>query len=111
MPPWKPFGQPLAWLAPSAFLAAVGAAWWLARNGRDGLAMVASGGGILALLAIVGVSLHPDLVPSTGPGASITIADAASSDLTLTVMLIIALVGMPVVLLYTTYVYSGSPGT
>ena len=107
---WGPFGQPLAWLAPIAFLVAVGASWWLARAGREALAMVASGAAILSLLAIVGISLHPDLVPSTGPGASITIADAASSDLTLTVMLVIALVGMPLVLLYTAYVYSRFAG-
>ena len=57
-----------------------------------------------------GISLYPDLVPSTGAGASITVAGAASSDLTLTVMLIIALLGMPLVLLYTGYVYSRFAG-
>ena len=106
----EPFGQPLAWLAPAAFLGAVGAAWWFAHHGRDALAMVGSGAAILALMAIVGVALHPDLVPSTGAGASITVADAASSELTLTVMLVIALLGMPLVLLYTAYVYSRFAG-
>ena len=72
--------------------------------------MMASGAAILALLAIVGISLYPDLVPSTGPGASITVADAASSDLTLTVMLVITLLGMPLVLFYTAYVYSRFAG-
>ena len=36
---------------------------------------------------------------------SITIFDASSSQLTLTVMLIIALVGMPLVIGYTIYAY------
>ena len=107
---WGPFGQPLAWLAPAAFLTAMGVSWRLARDGRATLAMMASGAAILALLAIVGISLYPDLVPSTGPGASITVADAASSDLTLTVMLVITLLGMPLVLLYTAYVYSRFAG-
>lgn len=107
---WEPFGQPLAWLAPLAFVGAVAAWWWLASRGREAVAMVASGGAILALLAIVGIALFPDLVPSTGPGASITAARAASSDLTLSVMLVIALLGMPVVLVYTAYVYSRFAG-
>jgi cytochrome d ubiquinol oxidase subunit II len=107
---WAPFGQPLAWLAPAAFLIALGIGWRMSRAGRDGSAMLASGAAILALLAIVGISLYPDLVPSTGPGASISVADAASSDLTLTVMLIIAILGMPLVILYTGYVYSRFAG-
>jgi cytochrome bd ubiquinol oxidase subunit II len=107
---WGPFGQPLAWLAPAAFLVALVLDWRLSRDGRDAAAMVASGAAVLALLAIVGITLYPDLVPSTGVGASITVAGAASSDLTLTVMLIIALLGMPLVLLYTGYVYSRFAG-
>jgi cytochrome d ubiquinol oxidase subunit II len=106
----EPFAQPLAWVAAAGFVVAAGAAWRLARDGRDAPAMVASGAAILSLLAIVGAVLHPDIVPSTGAGASISVADAASSDLTLTVMLIVALLGMPLVLLYTAYVYSRFAG-
>jgi cytochrome bd ubiquinol oxidase subunit II len=107
---WDAFTQPLAWVAPVAFLVALGVAAWAVREGRDAIALAASGASILALIGIVGIALHPDMVPSTGPGASITIADAASSDLTLTVMLIVALVGMPLVLGYTAWVYSRFAG-
>jgi cytochrome bd ubiquinol oxidase subunit II len=107
---WGSFGQPLTWLAPLAFLAAVTAGWWFARARRETHALLASAGAILSLVAIVGISLYPDLVPSTGAGESITVAGAASSDLTLTVMLVITLLGMPLVLLYTGYVYSRFTG-
>jgi cytochrome bd ubiquinol oxidase subunit II len=44
----------------------------------------------------------PDRVASSG----LTVTNAASSDLTLSVMLVIALIGVPIVLLYTLFVYS-----
>ena len=39
------------------------------------------------------------------PALSLTIYNAASSQLTLTVMLVIALIGMPIVIGYTAYIY------
>jgi cytochrome d ubiquinol oxidase subunit II len=107
---WDAFAQPLAGLAPAAVVVALAAGWWGIRHGRDAITFIASGCTILACLAIVGIAIHPDLVPSTGPGASITVAAAASSDLTLSVMLAIALVGMPLVLVYTAFVYSRFAG-
>jgi cytochrome d ubiquinol oxidase subunit II len=71
--------------------------------------MVASGAAIVANIFLVGVAIYPSLVPSTGEGEDITVSAAASSDLTLSVMLVIALIGMPLVLLYTGYVYRHVP--
>jgi len=97
----------LAWLAPVAFVAAtVVFRALIGRPGRELAAFVASAVSIAALVGQVGAVIHPNLVPALGaPVRSLTIANAASSDLTLTVMTVIALVGMPVVLLYTAYVY------
>jgi cytochrome d ubiquinol oxidase subunit II len=106
---WSPASQPLAWVAAVTFVVAVAAWWWWNGHGRHALAMVASGIAIVANIALVGIGLYPALVPSTGAGEDITVAVAASSELTLSVMLIIALVGMPLVLLYTTYVYRHVP--
>ena len=48
----------------------------------------------------------PNLVrASNDPGLSLTIRNASSSPLTLKVMLVIALVGMPLVVGYTIYAY------
>ena len=49
---------------------------------------------------------YPRLVPSLGtPDNSLTVAGSASSDLTLTAMLIITAIGLPLVLVYTVLVY------
>ena len=62
--------------------------------------------GILGLVGLLAVGNYPDLVPALDtPERSLTAANASSSDLTLTVMLIIALIGLPIVLAYTALVY------
>ena len=53
----------------------------------------------------MGAIHFPNLVRATEPALSLTIYNASSSALTLKVMLIIALVGMPVVIGYTIYAY------
>ena len=58
------------------------------------------------LLVSGGVGLYPNLLVSTmDPAYSLTIYNAASAENTLEVALIIALIGIPFVLLYTTGVY------
>lgn len=56
------------------------------------------------LLTLAG-GLFPNLVTGADPATSLTIYNASSSDYTLTVMLIIALIGMPLVIGYTAFVY------
>src|SRR5665811_1771408 len=60
---------------------------------------------IAAMIATLGIGLWPNLLPARAQGASLTVPLTASSDLALTVMLIIALVGLPFVLAYTLWVY------
>lgn len=100
---WRSPGP--AWLVPAVFVVATLAVPLLLRLGRAGLAFVASSIAIGALFGILGIGLYPTIVPSTGPGAPLTITNASSSDLTLGVMLVIALIGMPLVLAYTAFVY------
>jgi cytochrome d ubiquinol oxidase subunit II len=58
------------------------------------------------MIATLGIGLYPNLVPALdGPERSLTIANSASSDLTLGVMLGIALVGVPIVIAYTAFIY------
>jgi cytochrome d ubiquinol oxidase subunit II len=57
------------------------------------------------LVLLAAGSLFPYIVPSTGPGPSLSIASAASSDLSLTVMTVIACIGVPLVLIYHVIVY------
>lgn len=54
----------------------------------------------------MGRGLYPYLVPALGAQpAGLTAYNASSSPLTLRTMLVIALLGMPVVLAYTVFIY------
>jgi len=60
---------------------------------------------ILTLVFLFSFSLFPNLVISNTPEYSLTISNAASSHKTLGIMAVIALIGMPFVLAYTTAIY------
>jgi cytochrome d ubiquinol oxidase subunit II len=76
------------------------------RAEKDGRAFFFSAAGFLSLWGIIGAIHYPNLVKaSNGDSLSITLTNASSSQLTLTVMLIIALIGMPLVIGYTIYSY------
>ena len=97
---------PLIFLAPStAFLGAALTILLLGRR-RDGLAIVASALSVGGVIATAGLSVFPFLLPSSvDPNASLTVWDASSSQLTLMIMLIATLIFLPIVLLYTAWVY------
>jgi cytochrome d ubiquinol oxidase subunit II len=66
---------------------------------------------VLAVVGLSAVSLFPRLVPSLSDlNHSLTIYNASSSQTTLRVMLVIALIGMPLVLAYTFFIYRAFKG-
>ena len=74
--------------------------------GRDGLAFLSSCLAIALLVVIFGVGTFPDLVRSSiSEEHSLTIMDAASSPLTLKILLTIVGIGVPLVLAYGFYIY------
>lgn len=76
------------------------------KKKRDGLAFTLSSGAFLSLWGIAGSVHFPNLVKaSNNQELSLTIYNSSSSALTLKVMLIIAVVGMPAVIGYTIYLY------
>jgi cytochrome d ubiquinol oxidase subunit II len=75
-------------------------------NGRDFRAFLSSCASIVALLALFAVGLFPNIVLSNpNPEYSLTIYNAASSQKTLNIMLIVAIIGVPFVLAYTISIY------
>jgi cytochrome d ubiquinol oxidase subunit II len=88
----------LVWLSLGLVLSAV-------KKGKEGRAFLFSSCAFLALWGNVGAIHYPNLVRAADPALSLTITNASSSALTLKVMLIIALVGMPLVIGYTIYAY------
>jgi cytochrome d ubiquinol oxidase subunit II len=74
--------------------------------GRPGEAFVSSCAVIATLIMLFGLALYPNLITASNDAAnSVTVFTAASSPKTLTIMLIIALIGMPFVLAYTGIIY------
>ncbi len=75
-------------------------------HGRNLSAFFSSSCVIAGLMALVAISIFPNLVLSNpAPENSLTIYNAASSAKTLQIMLIIAAIGMPFVIGYTIFIY------
>ncbi|MBN1534724.1 MAG: cytochrome d ubiquinol oxidase subunit II [Spirochaetes bacterium] len=74
------------------------------HRGRDRLLFILSSSSIAFLWGIAGTQLYPNLVRAS-EGFDITIFSSSSSALTLKLMLVFACIGMPLVIVYTAYVY------
>ena len=58
-------------------------------------------------IATVGLTMFPFILPSsTAPDSSLTVCDSSSSHLTLFVMLVMAVIFVPIILAYTSWVYA-----
>jgi len=93
------------WLFVVVVIASAVLAWVFSAKGADLQAFYASSLGAVGLVGIWAAAIFPALVPSTGVGDSLTIVNSSSSALTLTVMLIIAAIGVPLVLFYFFLIY------
>jgi cytochrome bd ubiquinol oxidase subunit II len=97
---------PWTMAAPVVAILALAATPVLLRPGRAGLAFIVSGAAVAAIIATAGLSVFPFLLPSSlDPRASLTVWDASSSHLTLKIMLFATVVFLPIILLYTGWVY------
>lgn len=78
----------------------------LSRLRKCGLAFVTSSLGMAGVILTAGFSLFPFVMPSsTNLNSSLTLWDASSSQLTLTVMFWAAAIFVPIILLYTVWTY------
>ncbi len=76
------------------------------RRGRYFRAFLSSSAAMAGLLALFGIGMYPDLIRChTVPANSLTIYNGASSPQTLSIMLIVAAIGMPLVIAYTASIY------
>lgn len=107
---WSGAG-PALWAIPALFfffMAGLRHSW---GGRRPSESFFFSSAAIAMLLAGLGAAIYPNLVPALGnPERSLTIWNAASSLLTLKVMLTIALAGMPIVIGYTIFIYTRFKG-
>jgi cytochrome d ubiquinol oxidase subunit II len=78
----------------------------LARARRPGWAFLSSSLAMAGIILTAGFSMFPFVMPSiTQPGSSLTLWDASSSHLTLSVMFWAVVVFLPMILLYTAWTY------
>jgi cytochrome d ubiquinol oxidase subunit II len=98
--------MPWTWIFPVLGVTGALAAALLLRAGRGMAAFLASALAITGIILTEGLAVFPFLLPSsTHPASSLTVWDASSSHLTLFVMLVATCVFLPLVLLYTAWVY------
>ena len=99
--------RPLGWIMIVLLVAGIAVARLAMRRRRDIVAFLASSAGVVAVFGIAAVGNYPAIVPARGSPAStsLTVSGASSSHLTLTVMLVVAAIGMPIVLAYTALIY------
>lgn len=96
------------WLMTAPALVYVGAllAVWCLHMRRPGFAFTLTSVAVASVIATAGLSAFPFLLPSSlDPNVSLTVFDASSSRLTLMIMLVATLIFLPIVLLYTAWVY------
>ncbi|MCD6499307.1 MAG: cytochrome d ubiquinol oxidase subunit II [Deltaproteobacteria bacterium] len=103
--------HPLLWTLPVATLAVIVVSLWFERRGSINWAFTASSLSIVTLMATAGAALFPRLVVNRAEWSqSLTVANASSSPLTLKTMFIMTLIGMPLVIGYTVWVYHSFRG-
>jgi cytochrome d ubiquinol oxidase subunit II len=99
-------GNPLLYVLALIVLAGAVTVPVASRRRQFGVAFLGTSSMIAGMLGLSALSLYPRLVPSSIDLAnSLTIYNASSTHGTLKAMLIIALIGMPLVIGYTAFIY------
>ncbi|MGU3574077.1 cytochrome d ubiquinol oxidase subunit II [Brucellaceae bacterium C25G] len=76
------------------------------RSGRELMPLLMGKLSIFGIISSVGVSMFPFILPSSlDPNASLTVWDASSSHMTLFNMLVVTAIFLPLIVLYTSWVY------
>ncbi|PKO93862.1 MAG: cytochrome d ubiquinol oxidase subunit II [Betaproteobacteria bacterium HGW-Betaproteobacteria-1] len=105
---WLSNYQTWPWMmaAPVAGFLGIALALWQGRVGRQGLAFFFSSLALSGIILTAGFSMFPFVMPSsTDPNSSLTLWDAASSQKTLGIMFIVTIIFLPLILIYTSWVY------
>lgn len=98
---------PILWAVPAVgILGSLAAAWGFSKR-KEIFTLLANGLAIAGIILSVGVSMFPIILPSSvQPSASLAVWDASSSHLILFIMLVCTIIFLPIILAYTSWVYS-----
>lgn len=98
--------MPILWLAPIVGAVMPLLALLASRVERGGWAFLFSSLAIAGVILTAGIAMFPFVMPSsTFPSHSLTMWDATSSELTLSIMAIVAAIFVPIILAYTLWCY------
>ncbi len=93
-------------LAPAAGIVGALLTWMALVKRKEGVAMLTSSLSVAGIVLSVGASMFPFILPSSiQPQASLTVWDSSSSHLTLFIMLVCACIFLPLIIMYTSWVY------
>ena len=103
-----PAGGIIGWILLVLAAAGLASAWFFIGKGREGIAFISSSAAIAVVAVMIFVRMFPNLGfdNSLAQGHPLNVVTAASTDSTLTLMLIAAVVFVPIVLGYTTWGYT-----
>ena len=96
------------WMVLAPALAVAGALLAIVLSGvkRPGVAFIFSGTSLAGVILTAGFAMFPFVMPSSiAPDSSLTVFDAVSSHRTLNTMFIAVVIFLPIVLIYTSWVY------
>ncbi|MGY3572284.1 cytochrome d ubiquinol oxidase subunit II [Vibrio paucivorans] len=97
---------PSLWLVPFTAVFSLLLCLWATVSRRAGLAFTMSSVAIACIILTAGVALFPMIMPSSiNPSHSLTIWDATSSEKTLGIISIVAIIVVPMILGYTAWCY------
>ncbi|MDY0964695.1 cytochrome d ubiquinol oxidase subunit II [Massilia sp. CFBP9026] len=98
--------HPWTQLAPAAGIVGALLTWMALVKRKEGVAMLTSSLSVAGIVLSVGASMFPFILPSSiQPQASLTVWDSSSSHLTLFIMLVCACIFLPLIIMYTSWVY------
>jgi cytochrome bd ubiquinol oxidase subunit II len=105
--------SPAGWVFTALLVVSIAWGRMTMNSGSDLHSWYAVSLSVVSLVGLWAATIFPNMVPSIGDAngvASLTVFNSSSSQLTLTVMLIIAVIGVPIVLGYTFLLYKTFAG-
>ena len=106
---WLNNYQSYPWMMAAPLIGFLGMMFALlnAKFKNEGLAFIGSSLSIAGVILTAGFSMFPFVMPSaTDPVSSLTMWDAVSSKKTMGIMLVVTLIFLPLILFYTSWVFS-----
>ncbi len=97
----------VGWIVTVVAALALISAWWFVKNGREGIAFISTSVAILSVAVIVFLTMVPGLgfKAAVAGGPTLTMMNGSSSETTLVLMTIVAVIFVPIVLAYTAWSY------